>query len=276
MMPFTWQMTATENGPSDYGEGAFLGSVGVAEASAAQYQSDIADINNGILAMNGATGAAQATAAVSDALSGETANATASLNTATPTDTSAATTSAAGFAVTAASDTAAEAGGSSLTSPLIDAGNAFINGARTLIAAVDTAAVAAGVAINTAMVNTSIESGAVESAAVDAFRINSQYVYHYTTAPGALGIAASDMINPSADGFTYVTNTVYTSGRLAQAELAMSSTPAGYFMIPAQNVPGPIMWSLVQQANNQQGGGMQGQVLGPIPATGAVFVPIPR
>ena len=52
---------------------------------------------------------------------------------------------------------------------------------------------------------------------------------HYTTSDRAEQILRDGQINPSADGYTYLTPNVYTDGQSAQSGLALSHTPEVIF-----------------------------------------------
>lgn len=138
------------------------------------------------------------------------------------------------------------------------------------------AAVASGVVAVAGVLypSSTAKDDTVYSSAVEANAAHPQYVYHYTNTDGALGIANSGVINPSGDGFTYVTNTVYPSGSMAQIELDLRITPVGYFEIPYENVAGRIVWGPVTRINGFAGLGWQGKVLGPVSIGGGRFVPI--
>ena len=107
----------------------------------------------------------------------------------------------------------------------------------------------------------------------DTARVDS--VFHYTTQAGFEGITASGAIRPSLDGNVYVTPVLYLNGADAQAKLALSQTPIGYFVIPKIDVlpaspPGPVApW------NGQPGGGVEIKAPHPVPIKAPVFVKFP-
>jgi hypothetical protein len=55
---------------------------------------------------------------------------------------------------------------------------------------------------------------------------------HYTTEEGRIGIQSRGQIRVGGTGRIFLTPTVYSSAGTALSELAMPSTPAGYFEIP--------------------------------------------
>ena len=82
---------------------------------------------------------------------------------------------------------------------------------------------------------------------------------HYTTNEGAEGIDALGQIRPSEDGLTYLTPDEYADGASAQAGLAMSQTPDGYFEVPSPvgaPEPSPVVG----------GTGREVPVPGPVPS----------
>jgi hypothetical protein len=116
--------------------------------------------------------------------------------------------------------------------------------------------------------------GRVLGQAIAENQFRGEYVYHYTTADNALRIVRDGMILPRNGPIVYVTNVEYPSGRLAQVELDMKTTPQGYFRIPMQHVEGRIVWGPIKVIHGHAGVGYEGRVLGPIPVGGAVWVPI--
>lgn len=99
-----------------------------------------------------------------------------------------------------------------------------------------------------------------------------QYVYHYTTAAGYAGISASGMILPSADGYTYVTPNVYSSGQQAQSSLALRQAPIGYFAVPVSNIPpSALPPSVVEPYYGQPGGGIEIKVPSPVSTDGGYW-----
>jgi len=81
-----------------------------------------------------------------------------------------------------------------------------------------------------------------------------RYVYHYTNNIGQAGINQSGVILPSPDGFVYVTPDLYPNGQTAQAQLALSNTPTGYYEIPVSQIQNSMSAaSMVPPANGQPG-----------------------
>lgn len=97
-------------------------------------------------------------------------------------------------------------------------------------------------------------------------------VFHYTTEAGYEGITVSGAIRPSADGNVYVTPLLHLSGSDAQAKLALSMMPIGYFVIPKADVLPAGPPGHVQPWNGQPGGGIEIKVPHPVPIKNAVFV----
>ncbi len=96
---------------------------------------------------------------------------------------------------------------------------------------------------------------------------------HYTTEAGRVGISASGLIM-SSSGTNYVTVTAYASGLTARADLALGSTPTGYFEIPAERLPNLEGPRCVTALNGEPGGGVEYWTNQPISAEGLTWVPI--
>lgn len=101
-----------------------------------------------------------------------------------------------------------------------------------------------------------------------------QYINHYTDAAGYTGITRDGVIRQSIDGNVYLTPDVYGSGSMAQARLALSTTPMGYFKVPVQNVGAVSSYGEVSSANGQPGGGYEVKVPRPVSIEGATWVSI--
>jgi RHS repeat-associated protein len=103
------------------------------------------------------------------------------------------------------------------------------------------------------------------------------YVFHFTSAEAAAAILASGQIIPGAiSGQIWVTPSPYPTATLAESQLALPATPAGFFAIPAQNLQTPVTWSTAQPKYGQPGGGVEGTTPVAIPIQGAVWVPFPQ
>jgi hypothetical protein len=77
-------------------------------------------------------------------------------------------------------------------------------------------------------------------------------------------------------GNLYVTPMIYGSGDVAQQQLALRFTPDGYFVIPQQSLPQPVVFTPVGPNNNMPGGGVEGTVQLPIPVGPSQWVPLKR
>jgi hypothetical protein len=102
---------------------------------------------------------------------------------------------------------------------------------------------------------------------------NQSYIFHFTTDANRARIEASGFILPGASGVAYVSPSPYTTAGSAQSQLALPTTPNGYFVIPNQNLPGPLTWSVVTPNFGFPGGGFEGTTPLPIPIGGATWVP---
>jgi hypothetical protein len=100
-------------------------------------------------------------------------------------------------------------------------------------------------------------------------------VYHYTTQAGYVGITTSGVINPSRDGNVYVTPAYYSTPAEAQAKLALSQAPVGYFVIPKADILPASPPSPVAPANGQPGGGVEIKAPHPVPVKSPIFVRFP-
>ncbi len=101
----------------------------------------------------------------------------------------------------------------------------------------------------------------------------SGFAFHYTTNANRASIVASGFIRPGGSGVAYVSPSPYTTAASAQSQLALPTTPDGYFVIPSQNLPGPLSWSVVAPNFGFPGGGFEGTTPLPIPIGGATWVP---
>lgn len=116
-----------------------------------------------------------------------------------------------------------------------------------------------------------------DSTASDDTTSNQQsYIFHFTTNANMASIVASGFIRPGASGVAYVSPSPYTTAASAQSQLALPTTPNGYFVIPSQNLPGPLTWSVVAPNFGYPGGGFEGTTPLPIPIGGATWVPFPQ
>lgn len=87
-------------------------------------------------------------------------------------------------------------------------------------------------------------------------------LYHYTTADRAEQILSDGQINPSSNGYTYLTPDRYAEGSTAESRLALSTQPDGYIRVPAPaGAPEP---TVVPPGNGQPGGGLEVPIRGPI------------
>jgi RHS repeat-associated protein len=103
------------------------------------------------------------------------------------------------------------------------------------------------------------------------------YVFHFATDAKMAAIQAAGAITPSASqGVAWVTPTPYTSAALAQSQLALPNTPAGFYAIPVQNLQTPLSWSTVQPNFGQPGGGVEGTTPLSISISGAFWVAFPH
>ncbi len=84
---------------------------------------------------------------------------------------------------------------------------------------------------------------------------------HYTNDEGAAGILESGRINPSKDGYTYLTPDEYADGPTAQEQLSLRHAPTGYFKVPISKTPTP---EPVGPGNGQPGGGSEVRVPGSV------------
>ena len=130
---------------------------------------------------------------------------------------------------------------------------------------------------------TEISIGAIISAAIGIFlpdstlpddttedtQDNDQVVFHYANDAKMAQVLANGAITPSNQGVVWVSPTNYTSAAAAQANLALPSTPTGYFIVPVQNVQTPLTWTVVQANFGQPGGGVEGTTPVAIPVNGA-------
>jgi hypothetical protein len=105
---------------------------------------------------------------------------------------------------------------------------------------------------------------------------SSGFAFHYTTNANRASIVASGFIRPGASGVAYVSPSPYSTAASAQSQLALPTTPDGYFVIPSQSLPGPLSWSVVAPNFGFPGGGFEGTTLLPIPIGGATWVPFSR
>jgi len=109
-----------------------------------------------------------------------------------------------------------------------------------------------------------------------------EFVIHYTNEAGRKGIRQLGFLIPSKkDGMTYVTARIYESGAEVRAELALTYTPTGFYIIPVENIaPRPIFYTPVaplsptEYGGPQPGGGMEARIPGMVPIKGAIWVPI--
>lgn len=104
----------------------------------------------------------------------------------------------------------------------------------------------------------------------------SSFFFHFTTNANMALIVASGFIRPGASGVAYVSPSPYTTAANAQSQLALPVTPNGYFVIPSQNLQGPLSWSVVAPNFGYPGGGIEGTTPLPIPIGGATWVPFPN
>jgi hypothetical protein len=105
---------------------------------------------------------------------------------------------------------------------------------------------------------------------------NQSYIFHFTTDANRASIVASGFIRPGGSGVAYVSPSPYTTAASAQSQLALPTTPNGFFVIPSQNLPGPLTWSVVAPNFGFPGGGFEGTTPLPIPIGGATWVPFPH
>jgi RHS repeat-associated protein len=106
---------------------------------------------------------------------------------------------------------------------------------------------------------------------------NSAYVFHFATDAKMSAIQGAGQISPNpALGVTWVTPTPYPTAALAQSQLALPYTPAGFYAIPVQNLQTPLSWSTVQPNFGQPGGGVEGTTPLSIQIAGAYWVPFPH
>ncbi len=96
---------------------------------------------------------------------------------------------------------------------------------------------------------------------------------HYTTENGRAAITADGAID-SLSGTNYVTVAIYASGSTARADLALGSTPTGYFEIPRERLPNLEGPQCVTALNGEPGGGVEYWTNQPISAEGLTWVPI--
>ena len=97
-------------------------------------------------------------------------------------------------------------------------------------------------------------------------------VRHYTTTEAAKAITKTGAIRRSSDGKVYLTPDEYTNGVTAQARLALTRTPDGYFEVPMCRVKCPSGPSTVPANNGQPGGGLEITTQQPVDATGLRFL----
>ncbi|MGI8882512.1 MAG: RHS repeat-associated core domain-containing protein [Jatrophihabitans sp.] len=98
---------------------------------------------------------------------------------------------------------------------------------------------------------------------------------HYTTGDGAKGIAASENMIKTGEtsGKIWLTPDVYRTGTEARSNLALETTPEGYYEIPVSRIgnlngPGPV-----QSNGEQPGGGIEYTTTEPISVEWIPFVP---
>ena len=97
-----------------------------------------------------------------------------------------------------------------------------------------------------------------------------QYLNHYTTAQGYLGIMRDQQIQLGPDLNIYVTPDMYSTGAQAQQALQLRIKPIGYFSIPTQNIAPMSLLGPVPG-----GTGTQIMVDHPISIEGAQWIPLP-
>lgn len=81
---------------------------------------------------------------------------------------------------------------------------------------------------------------------------------------GHVGIESDGYIKPSADGYVYLTPSVYNSGAVAQSQLALTYEPTGYFRIPANDVAPTLPPRSVEPNFGQPGGGIEVRAPNPV------------
>jgi len=96
---------------------------------------------------------------------------------------------------------------------------------------------------------------------------------HYTTENGRAAIVADGAIN-SLSGTNYLTVAIYASGLTARADLALGSTPTGYFEVPRERLPNLEGPECVTALNGEPGGGVEYWTNQPISVEGLTWVPI--
>ena len=98
-------------------------------------------------------------------------------------------------------------------------------------------------------------------------------VFHYTTNANRQLIQDSGVIKPgTTSGLAWVTPTAYDTGTAAQNDLALPSTPDGYFILPIQNIQTPLIWSPVMPNFGYSGGGIEGTTPASIPIGNAMWI----
>lgn len=96
---------------------------------------------------------------------------------------------------------------------------------------------------------------------------------HYTDEAGYAGIMHDGEIQPR-NGFVWLTPDYYSSAADAQAKLALSSRPIGYFSVNSNNLILTGSPTTVQPANGQPGGGTEVTTAKPISVSQTAWTPL--